>query len=194
MEGETHSECLAPRGRLIINHVSGWGFPWITLGVYSSSVTGDPFAAVSRGAGLPMTTTSSRSLRLKYHTDAYRFVFEALQLAQERLKRTAQDADDESAHISGPELLEGVRELALKKFGMLAKTVFHHWGVKSTDDFGRIVFELIERGEMRKTDRDQLTDFFDVYDFDKALVRDYTIDTDAAFKRSLPPRAASEET
>jgi len=140
-----------------------------------------------------MTTTSSRSLRLKYHTDAYRFVFEALQLAQERLKRTAQDADDESAHISGPELLEGVRELGLKKFGLLAKTVFNHWGVKTTDDFGRIVFELIERGEMRKTDRDQLTDFFDVYRFDQALVNDYVIDTDVAFKRALPPKPASEE-
>lgn len=140
-----------------------------------------------------MTTTSSRTLRLKFHTDAYRFVFEALQFTQERLKRTSQDAEDESAHISGPELLEGVRELGLKKFGMLAKTVFNHWGVKSTDDFGRIVFELIERGEMRKTDRDQLTDFFDVYNFDQALVHDYVIDTDAAFKRALPPKAASED-
>ena len=136
-----------------------------------------------------MTTASSRSLRLKYHPDAYRFVFEALQFAQERLQRTAQDADDESAHISGPELLDGVRELALKKFGMLSRTVFRHWGVKSTDDFGRIVFELIDRGEMRKTDRDQLTDFFDVYDFEQALVRDYLIDTDAAFKKFLPPKS-----
>lgn len=154
--------------------------------------TDDPFIVGSRGAPAAMTTTSSRTLRLKYHPDAYRFVFEALQFAQERLKRTAQDAEDESAHISGPELLEGVRELALKKFGMLAKTVFAHWGIRATDDFGKIVFELIDRGEMRKTDRDQLTDFFDVYDFDQALVRDYLIDTDSAFKKSLPPKASEE--
>lgn len=131
-------------------------------------------------------TSRLRPSRLKFHPDAYRFVFEALQYSQEHLKKTAQDADDDSAHISGPELLHGVRELGLKKFGMLAKTVFQHWGVKSTDDFGRIVFELIDCGEMRKTDRDQLTDFFDVYDFDRALVHDYAIDTDGAFKRNGP--------
>ncbi len=134
-------------------------------------------------------TSRSRPARLKFHPDAYRFVFDALQFTQEQLKKSAQDAEDESAHISGPELLEGVRDLGLKKFGMLAKTVFQHWGVKSTDDFGRIVFELIECGEMRKTDRDQLTDFFGVYDFDQALVRDYSIETDVAFKR-IPPAIA----
>ena len=132
-------------------------------------------------------TSRLRPSRLKFHPDAYRFVFEALQHSQETLKKTAQDADDESAHITGPELLAGVRELGLKKFGMLAKTVFEHWGVRSTDDFGRIVFELIECGEMRKTDRDQLTDFFGVYDFDQALVNDYQIDTAVAFKRNTPP-------
>ncbi len=131
-------------------------------------------------------TSRLRPSRLKFHPDAYRFVFESLQYSQEHLKKVAQDAEDDSAHISGPELLNGVRELGLKKFGMLAKTVFHHWGVKSTDDFGRIVFELIECGEMRKTDRDQLTDFFGVFDFDQSLVRDYTIDTNGAFQRRVP--------
>ena len=61
------------------------------------------------------------------------------------------------------------------------------------DDFGRIVFELIECGEMRKTDRDQLTDFFGVYDFDQALVRDYLIDTDGAFKRHAPATTKTGE-
>ena len=138
-------------------------------------------------------TSRSRPTRLKFHPDAYRFVFEALQFTQERLKKSAQDAEDDSAHISGPELLQGVRELGLKKFGMLAKSVFQHWGVKSTDDFGRIVFELIECGEMRKTDRDQLTDFFDVFDFEQVLVRDYPIETDAAFKRNSPTPAPTSD-
>ena len=141
-----------------------------------------------------MTLTSRlRPSRLKFHPEAYRFVFEALQFTQEHLKKTAQDAEDDSAHISGPELLEGVRELGLKKFGMLAKTVFLHWGVKSTDDFGRIVFELIECGEMRKTDRDQLTDFFDVFNFDQALIRDYSIDTSEAFRRNMPAVAPATD-
>jgi len=134
-------------------------------------------------------TSKLRPPRLKFHPDAYRFVFEALQYSQEHLKKASQDAEDDSSHISGPELLAGVRELGLKKFGMLAKPVFQHWGVRSTDDFGRIVFELIECGEMRKTDRDQLTDFFSVYDFDQSLVADYQIDTNVAFKRNTPPVA-----
>lgn len=167
-------------------------FPEMSLRCIFEVQTDDPFIVGSRGVTEIMTTTSSRSLRLKYHPDAYRFVFEALQFAQERLKRTAQDAEDESAHISGPELLEGVRELGLKKYGMLSRTVFGHWGVKATDDFGKIVFELIDRGEMRKTDRDQLTDFFEVYDFEQALVRDYHIDTNIAFKKALPPKPSEE--
>jgi len=119
-------------------------------------------------------TTASRN---KYHADAYRFVFEALHHTQQKLKRpAASDLDDDRAHITGPELLYGIRDLALERYGLLAKDVFAHWGVKGTGDFGRIVFELIERGEMRKTERDQLSDFLDVYDFDDALDRDYKID------------------
>ncbi|MFG0336187.1 MAG: Minf_1886 family protein [Maioricimonas sp. JB049] len=130
-----------------------------------------------------MSVTSRSAVpRLRYHPDAYRFVFEALQFTQEQLQRPpARDPDDESAHISGQELLAGIRELALKRYGLLARSVFGHWGVRATNDFGRIVFELIERGEMRKTDRDQLSDFADVYQFDEALEGEYQINTDQAF-------------
>jgi uncharacterized repeat protein (TIGR04138 family) len=115
--------------------------------------------------------------RFKFHSDAYRFVFEALHHTQQKLKRpVAHDLDDDRAHITGPELLHGIRELALERYGLLARNVFSHWGIKSTGDFGRIVFELIDRGEMRKTERDQLSDFIDVYDFDEALDHDYKID------------------
>ncbi len=116
------------------------------------------------------------SPRLKYHADAYRFVFEALQFTQEKLRRTnVSDPEDESAHITGQELLEGIRELALKSFGLMSRSVFDHWGIRSTEDFGRIVFELVERGEMRATDRDRLGDFLNVYQFEEALDRDYVI-------------------
>lgn len=131
----------------------------------------------------------SRQTRLKYNRDAYRFIFEALQFTQEKLKRVSRGGTEDDAHISGQELMEGVRELALKKFGLLAITVFHHWGVRATDDFGRIVFELIERGEMRKTDRDQLSDFFAVYDFTEALDRQYVIPVQDAFR---PPVETSK--
>ncbi|MCA8997628.1 MAG: hypothetical protein KDA80_11600 [Planctomycetaceae bacterium] len=122
------------------------------------------------------TTGQTAASRLKYHTDGYRFVFEALHHTQQKLKRPAtQDLDDDRAHITGQELAEGARELALERYGLLARNVLGHWGIKSTADFGRMVFEMIERGEMRKTDRDQLSDFFDVYDFEDALVNKYQI-------------------
>jgi uncharacterized repeat protein (TIGR04138 family) len=158
---------------------------------------------------------TSKSVRrgLRYHVQAYHFVFAALRLSQQKLGRAAsrasragsenlgsersdesdddvrpafaEDLDDEpvSGHINGRELLAGIRELALQQFGLMTNVVFRSWGVHSTDDFGRIVFELIERGEMRKTDRDHVTDFFDVYDFEDVFDRNYRIDTRHAFRR-----------
>ncbi len=133
-----------------------------------------------------MKVTSRPALpRLRYHQDAYRFVFESLQYTQEKLRRPQpRNPDDENAHITGQELCEGIRDLAVKRFGLLARTVFEHWGIRSTSDFGRIVFELIERGEMRKTDRDTLADFSDIYEFDEAFDRAYAIDTDQVFRRA----------
>lgn len=114
----------------------------------------------------------------KYHPAAREFVGHALHLAQ---KKFAKSPDD--AHVSGRQLLEGIRELAIKEFGMMTIPVFRHWGITSTEDFGRIVWDLVERGDMRKTDRDQLSDFNGVYDFEDAFDRDYQIDTSTAFRR-----------
>jgi uncharacterized repeat protein (TIGR04138 family) len=132
-----------------------------------------------------MTTTSQTAgPRLKFHPTAYQFVWQALQYTQKRLRRPApQGPQDDDAHISGVELLEGIRLLAQEQFGLLAITVFRHWGVQTTADFGRIVFEMVDRGEMRKTDRDQLSDFADVYDFDRVFDRDYRIDVRRWFAR-----------
>ena len=135
-----------------------------------------------------MTISSKRAPRLRYHADAYRFVSAALPYAQKLLNRSytanmdAGGADDESAHITGPELLDGIRRFALENFGLLTLTVFRRWGIRTTDDFGRIVFELIDRGELRKTDRDRLSDFYAVYDFEDVFDRDYMIDAGKAFR------------
>lgn len=120
--------------------------------------------------------------RLMYHHQAYLFIKEALSSTQESLRRkTASHPDDESAHISGRELLEGIRVLASRQYGMLAPTVFAWWGVHGTADFGRIVFELVELGELRRTDNDHLSDFEGVYAFEDAFLHDYVIDTSRAF-------------
>jgi uncharacterized repeat protein (TIGR04138 family) len=131
-----------------------------------------------------MSTTQNTSLpRQKYHPNAYRFLFASLRRAQQSLGRkpSEESTAEEESHISGPELLEGIRECAVEQFGLMARTVFHCWSIHSTDDFGRMVFDLIDRGEMRKTDSDQLADFSEVYDFEEAFETQYQIDVSRAF-------------
>lgn len=132
---------------------------------------------------------SPLSRRLQYPVNAYRFLFSALRYTQERLGRTqGHGPEDERAHISGPELLKGIRDFAREQFGLMTLTVFHTWNIHATDDFGRMVFELIDRGEMRKTNRDQISDFYDLYDFEDAFDRQYKIDMSQAFgKRTAEP-------
>ena len=120
--------------------------------------------------------------RLLFHPHAYVFVSEALKTAQELVSRQLVDRLDETHHISGPELLEGVRILGLRLYGLMAPVVFRHWGLSSTDDFGRIVFEMIDRGDMRKSDSDQLSDFHGVYSLDESFANDYKIDVSKAFR------------
>ncbi len=127
-----------------------------------------------------MTTTSSAtSSRSRYHRQAYAFVLEALNRAQRMLGRSERQEDQ---HVSGPELLQGFRELAYEQFGGLALTVFRQWGLTSTDDVGHIVWELIDRGNMRKTEDDRLTDFFNLYSFEEVFGNDYPLNVAAAFR------------
>ena len=133
-----------------------------------------------------MHALNVRSLRLKYHPDAYRFLFTALRWTQEQLGRakvpSADTGADPEAHVSGQELVEGIRQYAIEQFGLMAKTVFQSWNVTRTDDFGHMVFEMIDRGEMSRTDSDHLEDFCGQYDFNEAFDRQYEIKTAHLFK------------
>jgi uncharacterized repeat protein (TIGR04138 family) len=130
-----------------------------------------------------MSTTSRAIERdVRYHANAYQFVYAALRFTQQRLDRpVTSSTENDEAHISGVELLDGIRAFALNQFGLMTRTVFRRWGIRSTDDFGNIVFELIDRGEMSKTDRDQLSDFFEVYDFADVFDRNYRVEVKGAF-------------
>jgi len=97
----------------------------------------------------------------RYKADAYEFVMQALWLTQKKLNRTG--------HVSGPELLSGIREFGLEQYGPMARAVFQHWGISNTGDFGRVVFNMISDGVMGKSESDSLDDFKDVYDFKEAL-------------------------
>jgi uncharacterized repeat protein (TIGR04138 family) len=109
----------------------------------------------------------------RYHRDAYFFVFEALRYAQEHLglgqPLSADPEDEEQRHVTGQQLCEAIRRYAVQQYGMMAKSVLHEWGVRTTGDFGEIVFNLIEIGQMKKTDSDRREDFDDVFDFDNGL-------------------------
>lgn len=101
----------------------------------------------------------------RYSEAAYLFVLSSLQYAIERL--------EEPRHISGQELAEGVRDLAIEQYGPLARTVLEHWGIHSTSDMGRIVYALIDCRVLIKQDSDSLEDFRNVFDFEDAFDRDY---------------------
>jgi len=122
----------------------------------------------------------------RYTVDAYAFVFEALSYAQSVLEMgkaspseaVAAQADEPEApecHVSGQELCEAIRRLALEQYGYMAKTVLNSWGVQGTSDFGEIVFNLIRIGQMRKTPADRREDFDGVYDFDAAFQEEFRI-------------------
>jgi uncharacterized repeat protein (TIGR04138 family) len=98
----------------------------------------------------------------RYEPDAYYFVSEGLTFTAKSLNRPRQGA---GRHISGPELLEGIRAYAIQEFGPMALTVLRSWGVNRTDDFGEIVFNLVESGKLGKTDQDKREDFSNGYDF-----------------------------
>jgi uncharacterized repeat protein (TIGR04138 family) len=107
----------------------------------------------------------------RYRAEAYMFLLESLDHTIESLGRKQRTGDDR--HVSGPELLEGVREVALEKFGFLAPGVFHQWGVRATLDFGEIVFNLVEARLLKRRPEDRKEDFRDVYDFREVFDRGF---------------------
>src|SRR5436305_5261482 len=116
----------------------------------------------------------------RYAYEAYEFVFDALAHTQKQLGRAPlpEALAEQDHHVSGPELLEGIRDLALREFGRMARTVFRLWGIERTDDFGEIVFNLIEAGMMSRTNEDSREDFRGVYDLDRALLQGFRIQLD----------------
>lgn len=94
----------------------------------------------------------------RYKPDAYEFLMQALQFTQDKLKK--------NTHITGKELLEGIRELIIQQYGVMAKTVLNHWGITATLDFGAIVFNMVDNKLLSKTETDSIEDFKDGYDFE----------------------------
>ncbi|MBI3837169.1 MAG: hypothetical protein HY288_04450 [Planctomycetia bacterium] len=130
----------------------------------------------------------------RYKIDAYAFVFEALNFAHTQLgmgiERPAEPEEEEEEeeeepeegsakeaerHLTGQQLCEAIRQYALEQYGFMAQCVLNSWGVNSTGDFGEIVFNLIDIGQMRKTTDDQREDFDNVFDFETGFRQSFKI-------------------
>jgi uncharacterized repeat protein (TIGR04138 family) len=101
----------------------------------------------------------------RYMAEAYNFVFEALDYTV-RVKHngTSADTNSPSQHVTGQDLLEGIRQHAIQSFGCLVPVVLKSWGVTRSEDFGEIVFNLIDYGLMGSQDSDSKSDFANGYD------------------------------
>ena len=97
----------------------------------------------------------------RYDPEAYSFIMASLDFTMKRLKR--------KGHITGQELADGIKDYALDQFGPMARIVLEKWGIKSTNDFGEIVFNLIGSGLLGKTEEDRKEDFNNRYDFKEAF-------------------------
>lgn len=103
----------------------------------------------------------------RYEADAYFFLVEALDVTVKSIRK---NQPDHGRHVSGKELLEGIKEYALDEFGPMTHTVFAEWGIHNTQDFGEIVFNLVEAGRLGKTESDSREDFKNAYAFDEAFL------------------------
>jgi uncharacterized repeat protein (TIGR04138 family) len=110
----------------------------------------------------------------RYHRDAYLFLREALDHTQKIMAKAARETregpkEETVKHVSGQELLNGIRALALEQFGPMAATVFAEWGVRRCEDFGEIVFNMVDNHLLAKTKDDSREDFRGGYDFEEAF-------------------------
>jgi uncharacterized repeat protein (TIGR04138 family) len=110
----------------------------------------------------------------RYTADSYLFVQEGLEYTVHKLKRPR--------HVSGQELLNGIRTFALKQYGPVTKRVLSEWGINDCLDIGNIVFNLVDHGLLGKTEKDSIEDFMDGFDFNEAFIQ--------PFRSASPPRAA----
>ena len=105
----------------------------------------------------------------RYKLEAYFFVLAALEYTRKMTQKPK--------HVTGQELLEGIKKLGLEQYGIMTKTVFESWGVKNTKDFGQIVFNMVNAEVLSKTEEDKIENFDNVYDFTEVFEKNYKFNT-----------------
>ena len=125
----------------------------------------------------------------RYTREAYVFLRDALDFTTKQQKKIK---GTNVRHVAGPELLEGVRQYALKEFGPMVMTVFDSWGIHSSADIGNMVFNLIGAGIFGKTEEDSIEDFRNVYNFEEVFVKPFA--PEKPLLQKLPPGLPAPKT
>jgi len=126
----------------------------------------------------------------RYDPDAYIFVRSVLDFTITLFKKPSKGPE---RHVSGLELLEGIRQYALEEFGPMSLTVFTAWGISKTEDFGEIVFNLVEAGVLGRTEKDNKDDFADGYDLRAAFSKPFLPGKTRKRKGRGKPRATKKQ-
>jgi uncharacterized repeat protein (TIGR04138 family) len=106
----------------------------------------------------------------RYRREAYIFIRECLEYTQ---KMMGKPASEEVRHVSGGDLLEGMKRYALEQFGPMVPTVLGEWGLNRCEDIGEVVFNMVDASLLAKTDTDSREDFKAVYDFDEVFAKPF---------------------
>jgi uncharacterized repeat protein (TIGR04138 family) len=126
----------------------------------------------------------------RYDREAYIFLRDALDFTIKQLKKNKEDV---ARHVSPNQLLDGVRQFAIREFGPMVPTVFSYWGVLSCGDIGEMVFNLIRIGVFGKTETDTIEQFRGGYDFEEAFVAPFRPQQPAQGGKSVPGQPAHQE-
>ena len=124
----------------------------------------------------------------RYQRAAYLFLRDALDFTL-KARRKARETDQ---HVTGQQLLDGIRQFALKQFGPMVPTVFDYWGVRCGQDFGEMVFNFIRVGIFGKTDTDSIDDFKGGYTFHDAFIAPFVPEKPHVYTR-IPAATPAEE-
>ena len=124
---------------------------------------------------MAMSETSKKTLEQvaaesgRYPPEAFDFVRQGLNHTVMQIHGASKAKAEEACHVTGQQLCWGLRNYAVQRYGLMARSVLEHWNITRTNDFGRIVFAMVESKLMQKTDRDDIRDFSGVFDFATAF-------------------------
>ncbi|MBI1368776.1 MAG: hypothetical protein GC162_09010 [Planctomycetes bacterium] len=112
----------------------------------------------------------------RYPLDAFHFIRRGLDFTVHRIHENPEALTEQQRHVTGRQLSEGLRDFAIDQYGLLARTVLARWNIHRTEDFGQVVFAMVEGGLMQATESDSVRDFDGIFPFDAAFQLQVSVD------------------